>query len=284
VYRMIAIDVDGTLLTTAHELSPRVREAVRAARRRGVHVALATGKLLRSVTYLVEALDLDGPQITCNGAAIMDALGGLPLAFWPLEEPALGAALGAVRRADPAIGIAWYTPDAIYTDSRSGALDEVLAAYHEPPLVHVPALDTSLPAPAKLLVTGTPERLARLRAEVSPGLEAIVTVIGTTPDFLEFFSLDAGKGKALRAIMRMLDLEPGDVLALGDGENDIQLLDAAGCRVAMENAVPSLRAHAQYVTASNDADGVALAVEAALAGREPGAHLSPAPSQPSGGE
>jgi Cof subfamily protein (haloacid dehalogenase superfamily) len=266
VYRLIAIDVDGTLLTSSHELSPRVRQAVLAARSSGVHIALATGKLLHSVEELVRALELDGPQITLNGAAIMDARGGPPLMFWPLEEDGLRAALAAIRAADPELGIAWYTTEEIYSDAPRGPLDDVLAAYHEPPVVHVAALGPDLPTPAKLLVTGSPERLAALRAAVTPRLEGIVRVITTTPDFLEFFSLRASKGIALRESMRLLGLTPEQVMALGDGENDISLLDEAGCGVAMANAVPALRARARREAPSNDDDGVAVVLEQLLAG------------------
>ncbi len=266
MYQLLAIDVDGTLLTSNHELRPRVRQAVRAAREQGLHVALATGKLLRSVAYLVEALDLDGPQITCNGTVIVDAHGGPPLAFWPLEPGALARTLTALRAADPALPVAWYTPDAIYTDAPPGPLDAVLAAYHEPPLLHVPALGDGLPTPAKLLVTGSSERLAAVRAAVTPQLEDVVQVITTTPDFLEFFHPQASKGVGLRAVMDWLGLEPTQVLALGDGENDISLLDAAGCGVAVANAVPALRARAQRHTASNDDDGVAIVIEELLKG------------------
>jgi 2-C-methyl-D-erythritol 4-phosphate cytidylyltransferase len=264
MYRLIAIDVDGTLLTSSHELRPRVRRAVRAARARRIHIALATGKLLRSVDYLVVALDLDGPQITCNGTVIVDAHGGPPLVSWPLGPGALVRTLAALRAADQALPIAWYTPDAIYTDSPPGPLDEVLAAYHEPPLVHVAALGDGLPTPAKLLVTGSPERLAAVRAAVTPHVQGVVQISTTTPDFLEFFHPQASKGGGLRAVMERLGLEPAQVLALGDGENDISLLEAAGYGVAVANAIPALRARAQRQTASNDDDGVALVIEELL--------------------
>jgi Cof subfamily protein (haloacid dehalogenase superfamily) len=266
VHRLIALDVDGTLLDSAHRLTPRVRAAVRAARARGIHVSLATGKLLRSAADLVEALALEGPQITNNGATIMPARGGVPIHFWPLEPEALAATLAAIRAADPTLGIAWYTPDDILTDAPPGPLDDVLAAYHEPPLRRVAQLGADLPAPAKLLVTGAPERLAALRAAVSPALLDTTRIITTTPDFLEFFSLRVSKGIALETVTARLGLRREEVVAIGDGENDIALLQAAGTAVAMGNAVPALRAHANAVTASNDEDGVALAIETLLAG------------------
>jgi hypothetical protein len=268
VYQIIAVDVDGTLLTPAHALNSRVRRAVRAARARGIHVALATGKLLRSVGALIEELDLTEAQITCNGAVIVDAAGGAPVAFVALDPPERWAALAALREAAPDLGIAWYTPDAIYTDAPPGLLDRTLAAYHEPPLRHVAALDASLPAPAKFLITGSPARLAEVRAAIAPRLGAAVQVIGTTPDFLEMLSPRATKGAGLRTVMRLLDVPRAGVLALGDGENDLTLLAEAGCAVAMGNAVPALRARADYVTAGNDADGAALVIEAVLAGRD----------------
>lgn len=267
VYQIIAVDVDGTLLTPAHTLSPRVRQAVRAARARGIHVALATGKLLRSVAGLVEELRLAGPQITCNGAVTVDAAGGAPVAFIALAAPARWAALAALRETAPDLGIAWYTPDTIYTDAPPGPLDAVLAAYHEPPLCHVPVLDESLPTPAKFLITGSAERLAAVRAAIEPQLGEAARVIGTTPDFLEVMDPHATKGEALGAVMRLLDVPRERVMALGDGENDIDLLAAAGCGVAMGNAIPALRAQAAYVTARNDVDGAALVIEAVLAGQ-----------------
>jgi Cof subfamily protein (haloacid dehalogenase superfamily) len=269
-YQIIAVDVDGTLLTPAHTLSPRVRRAVRAAREHGIHIALATGKLLRSVGTLVEELRLAGPQITCNGAVTVDAAGGAPVEFIALAAPVRWEALAALRETAPDLGIAWYTPDAIYTDAPMGPLDAVLAAYHEPPLRHVPALDESLPTPAKFLITGSAERLAAVRAAISARLGA-ARVIGTTPDFLEVMDPRATKGEALGAVMRLLDVPRERVLALGDGENDMDLLAAAGCGVAMGNAIPALRAQAAYVTASNDEDGAALVIEAVLDRRPLGA-------------
>lgn len=268
VFRLLAVDVDGTVLTSAHALSARVRTALRQARHQGIHVALSTGKLLRSAGALVRALDLTGPQITCNGAVISDAPDGKVDAFWPLEG--VHAALAALRAADRDLGIAWYTHDTIYTDSPSGPLDTVLRAYHEPPLTHVAALDNGLPAPAKLLITGSPNQLLAIREQVTPQLRGRVQVISTTADFLEFLSPRATKGNALREVMRELGIRAEEVVAIGDGENDASMLDVAGWGVAMGNAVPLLRAHANRVTASCDEDGVALVVEAMLAGREPG--------------
>jgi Cof subfamily protein (haloacid dehalogenase superfamily) len=266
MFRLIALDVDGTLLAPDHSLRPRVRDAVLRARREGIVVTLATGKLLRSVEGLVRALELEGPQITLNGVALMNANGGPPLAFWPLDEPALRDARDAIRRADPTLPIAYYTTDAIYTNDTEGDLRRELMAHHEPEPVLIAQLDGELPKAAKLLVAGAPERLARLRTAVEPVLAPRVQVTTTTPVFLEFFNPLANKGAALAQVMDRLEVPREAVLAVGDGENDITLIQAARVGVAMDNAVPSLRAHAQLVTASNAEDGVAVILERVLAG------------------
>ncbi|HLY31883.1 MAG TPA: Cof-type HAD-IIB family hydrolase [Ktedonobacterales bacterium] len=276
MYRLVALDVDGTLLNSAHELTPRVRRAVQATRARGVIISLATGKLLRSVQSLIDELGIYGPHITCNGAVIAEARRSTgrnadqPDLRWsqPLSPSETRQALTALRRHAPDLGIAWYTADTIYTDAPTGPLDAILRAYHEPPIRHVAALDpqrVQLPPAVKLLVTGSHERLARLRAALAPELAETLEVIGTTPDFLECMSRSVSKGAALRRLMEQLSVARDDTLAIGDGENDISLIEAAGMGIAMGNAVPALTQRARLLTASNDNDGVALALERFIA-------------------
>lgn len=259
--RLVAMDVDGTLLSPEHMLTPRVREAVGDARAAGLHVCLATGKLFASIASLVHELGLTGPQITCNGAALVDAAGGPPLMTWPLTPGPLAAARAALADVAPRLAIAWYSPERIYTDAPYGPLDEVLAQYHEPPMVRVASFDEDAPPPVKLLVTDTPVALDALRRQIEPRLTPEVHVVRTSPEFLEFMEPGVDKGQALREVMRRLGVVPQEVTAIGDGENDIPLLKAAGTAVAMGNAMNGVREHAHRVTATNAEDGVALILE-----------------------
>lgn len=259
MYRLVALDVDGTLLDSSHRLTPGVRDAIHSAQRRGVTVCLATGKLLVSVTYLLDELHLDGLQITCNGAALMRVESGLPAESWPLSHAQAALAASAIRELAPDMAIAWYTSDTIYTDAPHGLLDEVLASYQEPPLRHVRRLDGELPAPLKLLVTGDQRHLLTLRDQLSERIGSALTVSRTTADFVEVMAPAVSKGAALHALARRLGIAHGDIAAIGDGENDISLLQAAGMGIAMGNAMPALLQHAAYTTRSNDDDGVAHA-------------------------
>lgn len=261
-YRLIALDVDGTLLDPAHMLTPRTRAAIQSAQRRGARICLATGKLLVSVQPLLAELGVSGIHITCNGAALMDAATGAPLASWPLSAAQTAEALAAIRDSAPAMGIAWYTTDAIYTDAPHGLLDMTLAAYHEPALRHVARLDSAAIAPPlKFLMTGDDASLLALRDGLLARIGATLTVTRTTSEFVEVMAPGVSKGAALHALIARLSVAREAVVAFGDGENDISLLEAAGLGIAMANAMPALLPYAAETTLSNAEDGVAVALE-----------------------
>lgn len=261
MYRLVALDVDGTLLDPSHTLTARTRAALLAAHKRGAIICLATGKLLASVQPLLADLGLAGAHVTCNGAALMDAASGRPLAQWPLSPTQRADALAAIRASDPEMAIAWYTTDAIFTDAPPGLLDTVLGAYHEPPLRHVAALDGSLAPPLKFLMTGGETRLLALRDALLARIGATMTVVRTTGDFVEVMAPGVSKGVALTALAKRLGVTREEIIAFGDGENDIPLLAAAGLGVAMANAMSALLASATTTARSNAEDGVADMLE-----------------------
>lgn len=270
-YALLALDVDGTLLDAEHVLRPRVAAALRATSAAGVQIALATGKLLRSVAPLLDEAGIAGPQIVLNGAATQMAPSGDPIRFRPLAEEQRVAVINAVRAHDDTLLISHFALDGIYVDHPYPNLG-IFAEYGEGQAEIVPDLcATGLPPAAKILIAGPPERLASLRAAVTPALEHHVAITTTTPDFLEFFVFEAGKGRALAALRDDLGLPREAVLAIGDGENDLPLFAEAGTSLAMANANERVRAAATGLAPSNDDEGVAVVLETLLAtGKLPG--------------
>jgi Cof subfamily protein (haloacid dehalogenase superfamily) len=263
-YQLLVLDVDGTLLDSQHQLRPRVASAIRAAQAAGLLVALATGKMLRTVAPLIATLHLHGPQITLNGAALVDAETRSPLRFQPLREDDRRSVIEAVRRADPTVLVSHFALDGIYVDEEHPRL-AILDEYGEPAPYLVPSLlDDDLPPAGKILLAGAPEQLAALRAILTPELSSRVNITTTTPDFLEFFDPLAGKGFALAAMRDTLHMPRESIVAIGDGENDIPLFHEAGLAVAMANAGTAARAAAHRIIPSNDEEGVAAFIEELL--------------------
>jgi Cof subfamily protein (haloacid dehalogenase superfamily) len=260
LYRCVAVDVDGTLLRSDHQMSATVAATVRTLRARGIHICVATGKLFAAISDLVTTLDLTGPQITGNGGVITDATTGAVLACTTLTEAELALIRTTLDDLVPEIPLAWYTPDAIFAEAPPGPLDDILGQYHEPPIQHVARLDASLGAPIKILLTADHATLDALRLAAQVALGDRVRVTRTTPDFLEFMPTQTHKGHALARVMALSGYAVDEVVAIGDGENDLSMIELAGMGVAMGNAIPAVRAAAQMTTATNDADGVAVAL------------------------
>jgi hydroxymethylpyrimidine pyrophosphatase-like HAD family hydrolase len=211
-------------------------------------------------------MGLSGPQIVLNGAATCDSTTGVPLRFRPLAPDARRTIIRLVRSYDPGVLASCFGLDAIFMDQphpRSG----IFAEYGETSLVLVPdLLSDDLPPTAKILLHGTHQQLRSLRESLPPErLPEGVIVTSTTPDFLEFFDAQAGKGLALAALCRELSIPREAVIAIGDGENDIPLFQEAGLAIAMANAAAATRAAAVRVAPSNDEEGVAVVLEALLA-------------------
>lgn len=265
-YRLLVLDVDGTLLDSSHQLRPRVVRAVRAAPSAGLTVTLATGKLFASVRPLLDRLGVHGPQIVLNGAATLESESRRPLRFCPLREEDRRAVIAAVREADPTVLISHFALDGIYMDEAHPDTG-IFGAYGEGPPQFVPdLLAEGLPPAAKILLAGKPDQLAALRARVTPQLSSVVSITTTTPDFLEFFDPAAGKGQALEALRQTLDIPRDAVIAIGDGENDIPLLAEAGLAIAMANGAAATRQAADRIAPSNDEDGVAVVIEELVRG------------------
>lgn len=256
--RFIVVDLDGTLLNSQHELSPCTERALKAVIAGGVPVALATGKTHHSAQGIIRRLGLTTPGVYLQGLTIFDADG--VLRYQQTHDPV--AAQGAVRYAE-ANGHTTiiYSGMRILVRERNHETD-MLLAYGEPepetvgPLT---ALAGSIPV-NKVIVVDTVERVKSARAQLQAQLDGQVTLVQALDHMLEILPPGTSKGKGVQKLLEMVGVSPEHVLAMGDAENDIEMLQLAGVAVAMGQAKPAVKAVADYITASNDEDGVAQAV------------------------
>jgi len=262
--RLIALDLDGTLLDRNGDVPERNREALREAASRGVTIALASGRMTDCIAPFAGRLGLDCPIVAYNGgmARASEACGRGVVFHRPLEAPR-GMELIAYCRGRHLLN--FYCDDMLYAQDlpelarwRKLYSDQTGAVYHE-----VPDLGAFAGrAPTKAIIIVEPALRERLYAEWTRRWDGVATIVKTNPEYLEFLHRDADKGVATGALAESLGLALGEVMAMGDGDNDAPMLAAAGLGVAVANATALSKRSADVVSAlRNDECAVADAVE-----------------------
>jgi Cof subfamily protein (haloacid dehalogenase superfamily) len=278
--RLLALDLDGTLLNSLGELSERNALAIAGARAAGVRVALVTGRRFRDARPLALKLGLDVPVVSHNGALTKHAhsLETVNASLLPLPTAREVLRVGRAYRADPLVsddaegaGVLVYDhlrdthgPVAEYIEwSRRIHGDEAERA-----ILHVPSLEDYLDhAPVHITFSGTFSEIERLSVVFDAELGASVKLMTTLYSSIDFGLVDVihpdvSKGTGLAAVAAEHKLTPAEVMAVGDNHNDVEMLEFAGTRVAVANAEPRvLSLEGIHVTGSNDDDGVAVAIE-----------------------
>jgi hydroxymethylpyrimidine pyrophosphatase-like HAD family hydrolase len=286
--RLLALDLDGTLLNSLGELSERNARAIAEVRAAGVRVALVTGRRFRDARPLALKLGLDVPVVSHNGALTKHArtLETVNASLLPLETAREVLRVGRTHRADPLVsddaegaGLLVYDhlrdaagPVAEYIEwSRRIHGDEAERA-----VLHVPSLEDYLDhAPVHITFSGTFSGIERLSAVFAHELGASVKLMTTLYPSIDFGLVDVihpdvSKGTGLAAVAAEHKLTPAEVMAVGDNHNDVEMLEFAGTRVAVSNAEPRvLELEGIQVTDSNDEDGVAVAIEKFILAEKP---------------
>lgn len=257
--KLIAIDMDDTLLDPAQQVTERTKEAIRRAMEAGVAVTIATGRMFQSTLPFARELGIGLPLITYNGALIRHGISGATLFHRPIAaELAQGVAELFLQRG-------WYLQK--YVDDRLyvSELDENARFYADYARVEAFALGNEFyrmtEAPTKLLSMGDPDELNEIRLAVSALYGDRLYLASSKKRYLEMVDARVNKGEALAFLAEMLGVVQDEVMAIGDSMNDVDMIEYAGCGVAMGNANAAVREAADHITATNAEDGVAAAIE-----------------------
>lgn len=265
-YRLIAVDMDGTLLNAKKEITPANAAAVRAALNAGYHVAIATGRCYSQIQDYLDRFPGLHCAITSSGAAIADRSVDRIVLSSNLAADRAAELVAAVAGLDAfpilfADGKALYRPDLLETMPRYD-----LAEYRETfarrctPVAELEQWFLREPFPLEKIdfYFADPEnRAAYCRRVPQPAAEM------TPCDYagLEINAAGVDKGTGLAALCAYLDVPVSAAIAIGDAENDVSMLDTAGLSVAMGNAADAVKAHADVVAPDCEHDGVAWAIE-----------------------
>lgn len=261
-YRVVALDIDGTIVGSDLVLSPRLRAAVAATQAAGATVLIATGRILGSALVFARSLKTNGPLVCYQGAVTADPSSGEVIRHARMDADLAAEALGLLEGGSGQVSM--LLDDQIYVEERS-EWAEGYAQRMEQELHVVGSLrDVSDGGPTLILTVDEPEPTG-LRAERLTrhfGDRALVT--HSLPHFCEVASPDAGKLKALTAVLEGLGATPEQVVAFGDGVGDVEMLGWAGLGIAVGDAHPAAKKSADTLIPGPDADGVAQALEELL--------------------
>jgi Cof subfamily protein (haloacid dehalogenase superfamily) len=290
-YKLLALDLDGTTLNARLEVLPEVERAIAAAQERGVIVTIATGRMFGATRPYAERLNIHGPLICFQGGLIRDSRTGEVIYHAALAGDLAGEAIELLL--DRGMFVIAYIDERLWVAEQRPELDLYLSWHPERPevvidpnLAHTIASasiarllsqsETAVSSdlakvvvanpPTKLLFVADPPVVEREIERLAAHFEGRLSVFRSHALFGELIPLGVSKGSALAALAGRLGIPREQVIAIGDHENDLAMIEWAGLGLAMGNAIPAARAIADAVIPTVDEAGVAWAIERYILG------------------
>ena len=261
-FRAIALDLDGTLTNHDKVVTPRTRQALLKAQELGTAIILASGRPTYGIVPVAECLELEkrgGYILSYNGGNIVNAKTGEKLFSQFLPDAVIPILYKYAQEKNHAL--LGYAGNEIITEMPDDQYVKEESRINKMNIRKVDNLmETLEPHPTKLLMTGDPTDMIKAEEELVEILGEKMDIFRSAPFFLELVPKGIDKAQSLLRLLSKINLTPADLMAFGDGYNDLSMLKLAGVGVAMANAAPEVRADADYVTLSNEEDGVAEAL------------------------
>lgn len=265
-YKLIVADLDGTLLNGKVELSERTIDAIGRYQAAGGLFTYATGRSEESAKVYADKAGIRIPGISFNGGKIVGPADGAVIYETFLDAEDSKKAYVALRRLNKDVVV--YFEDSRHVAEYTPVIDKYLERIRRG--VHIIRDINSVIVegkPLKKLLVIDPEQEGELILNaVRPIFGDKFNSVKSDPEFYEFLPPGTSKGAALKILAAYLGIGLAETIAAGDHLNDVSMIEAAGCGVAVANAVPEARAAADYITASNDEDGVALVIDKVMRG------------------
>ncbi|MHB9095722.1 MAG: Cof-type HAD-IIB family hydrolase [Eubacteriales bacterium] len=258
-FKLIATDLDDTLLNDALEVSPRNKRALRKAAEAGAVVTIATGRMFRSALPIALSLGVRIPIITYQGALITDIVSGDILWHKPLPLELARKVLAEGYRAGIHMNV--YINDNLYVDSITPEGTGYAKRVEVDMIPIGDLLDFVKVDPTKVIYIAEPSLLDELRGKIHAEMGDSLYITKSKPNYLEFLHPLATKKHAVQALAGNYGIRREEIMVFGDSYNDLDMIEFAGKGVAMGNAPEDIKKKADYVTLTNNEDGVAEAVE-----------------------
>ncbi|MBE7064960.1 MAG: HAD family phosphatase [Ruminococcaceae bacterium] len=258
-YKMLAVDMDGTLLTHEKIITKRNFDALMKAKEKGVLTVVSTGRAVAGVDIYDEIVALESPVILCNGAEIVKFPEGNLLFKQAFERDVAEKVISEGLKRNTTLCI-WsngklyanvYNDNVRIYEGYSRGRAEILSDM-------TPVLDAGI---TKIVWYDEPEKITAYLSEMKSFFGNTSSCVRTAPEFLEFFDPTVSKATAVEAIAADYGIKNEEIICIGDGYNDVEMIKLAGLGVAMGNAPDDVKSLADFVTETNANDGVAFVIE-----------------------
>lgn len=272
MYKLLVLDLDGTLTNSQKEITPHTLQVLLDAQQQGLRIVLASGRPVYGIAPLAEQLHLaehDGYILAYNGGQIIRWSDRQVIAQQTLAPDILPYIYECSKRQIPnkdgvvkPFQVLSYRGDAVFSENPDDEYVHYECWLNKMPCERVDNFLDAVPGLLpKCLIVGDPEPLHELEVEMAEHLKGKNGVYRSEAFFLEIVPLGIDKAKTLAILLEHLGMDRSEMICCGDGYNDQSMIEYAGLGVAMANAKPEVRAVADYITLSNEEDGVAAVVE-----------------------
>lgn len=259
-YQLLALDLDGTLTNSRKEITPSTRDALIDIQKKGKKVVLASGRPSQGVLPLAEELhlgDYGSYILSYNGGRITDCRSGEIIYSKYLPNDVAAPLLEIVKKY-PGIDILAYTDTELISGGDTNEYSEKESFINHMPITKVDDFVSYVTKNNnnKFLITGEPELIQEVKAEAEKQFHSYLSIYFSDPFFLEIMPQGIDKAHSLTKLLTSIGFSTDAMICCGDGYNDLTMIETAGLGVAMENAQPLVKESADYITKSNDEDGV----------------------------
>lgn len=262
--------MDGTLTNSKKEITPLVKQAIHKAAEKGVSIVLASGRPIPGMAHVADILELDkigGYVLSNNGAKIVE---------WKTKQVIFEKTLPRDAVKESCYTAHHFGVTALVYDEKELYSEDPSARYVEQERYNNSAVANKVDnleamitwAPNKMMVVGDPDKLTPALEYLQNKLSGVASVFLSESYFIEVTPEGIRKDTALGVLAKHLNTTLEHVMACGDGYNDIPMLECAGLAIAMDNAYPEIKRHANWIAPSNEEDGVAVAIEKFILGKE----------------
>ena len=261
-YQILVLDLDGTLTNSRKEITPPTLKALIEIQEAGKKVVLASGRPKYGVVPIARQLHLEryGSYIlSFNGARITDCRTGQFIYNKTLPQDVIPD-IYRIASNYP-VDILAYEDGQLLSGFTPTKYSELESRINHLPIVGRTKVNTNNLAHNKFLLTGEPDSIAAAKEEMSAHFHGYIDVYCSDPFFLEIVPKNVDKAASLLKLLTSIGLTADEMICCGDGYNDLTMIETAGLGVAMENAQPLVREKADFITKSNDDDGVLYVID-----------------------